>query len=247
MATCPNCGDNFDRLGLHWWHGTCPYPELSEQQRQMLVGLLMGDGSIPDRTDNEIFHLPMINRRFLRWFDEKMGVMTTGVSLKKTAAQLAAHNRESGFSPNAAVENYHDMYTVWTRTHPYITELREWYATGEKRFPTDIELSSTVAKFWYACDGYLDFGRWGRPRAGIKARNEQNRSAALESLFEEAPVTPSYRRHELRFSCDDTERLIDWLGAPPPGFSYKWTIDSKDRYRSRKRTAYETYATHNGK
>ena len=41
-----------------------------------------------------------------------MGLFTTGVSLKKTAEELAKNNRESGFSPNAKAENYHDMYTV---------------------------------------------------------------------------------------------------------------------------------------
>jgi hypothetical protein len=246
MAACPNCGDDFERLGLHWFHGTCPYPQLDREQTQLLTGVLMGDGSIPRTKDNEVFRLPMINRRFLRWFDEQMGVMTTGLRIKKTATELARLNRESGFSPRADAEQYHDIYTVWTRTHPYVTKLREWYDSGEKRFPADLELTSRVAAFWYACDGYLDFGDWGRPRAGIKARNEQDRGAFLESLFDATPISPQYQRHELRFSCDDTERLIDWLGDPPPGFEYKWTLDSQAQYREYKRRAYESYATRNG-
>lgn len=47
------------------------------------------------------FSIPMINRRFLEWIDGRLGILATGVSLKKAASELASNNRESGFSPNA--------------------------------------------------------------------------------------------------------------------------------------------------
>jgi hypothetical protein len=240
---CPNCGESFERLGMHWYHRTCPYPKIDEQTEEMLVGLLMGDGSIPDRDANELFHLPMINRRFLNWFDDQMGVLTTGVSLKKTAAELASKNRASGFSPNARRENYHDMHTVWSRTHPIFNELHEWYEDGRKWFPSDLELTPTVAEFWYVCDGYLDVGRWGRPRIEIKTRNERERADFLVGLFEDVGFAPTYRRHELQFTCDETEALINWIGDPPPGFEYKWELDSIKRYHELKERAYEQYTT----
>lgn len=240
---CPNCGEDFDRLGLHWWHGTCPYPEIARWQREMFIGALMGDGSIPDNNDNSVFHLPMINRTFLRWFDGAMGILTTGVRLKKTASELAANNRENGFSPDASEKDYHDMYTVWTRTHPFFNELRGWYATGRKRFPPNLRLTPIITKLWYVSDGYLDVGSWGRPRIEIKARNEKDNTEYLISLFEEIGLDPLYKRHELRFTCDDTETLIDWMGPPPPGFEYKWAIDSIDLYRELKERAYTEHAT----
>ncbi len=243
VTECPNCGEQFERLGLHWYHGTCPYPEIDDDTREMLVGLLMGDGSIPDNEANSIFHLPMINRTFLEWFDREMGVLTTGVTLKKTAAELATRNRESGFSPNAEAENYHDMYTVWSRTHPLFNELHGWYDSGEKRYPSNLDLTTTTVKFWYVSDGYLDVGQWGRPRIEIKARNERPRSDTLVSLFEAVGFSPTYRRHELRFTCDETEELIDWMGDPPHGFEYKWAVDSIDRYHDLKHRAYERHTT----
>jgi hypothetical protein len=67
--------------------------------------------------------------------------------------------------PNAKEERYHDTYIIWTRTHPYFEDLRErWYPDGDKQFPDDLELTPLRAKLWYLCDGYLDVGRWGRPR-----------------------------------------------------------------------------------
>lgn len=244
MAQCPTCGADFDSLAMHWWHGACPYPEIDSDEREIFTGLLLGDGSIPTVPDNHSFRVPMINRRFLGWYDQRMGYLTTGVSLVHTAHELAESNRESGFSPDARIENYHDMYVVRTRSHPYFNELRdEWYHDGEKRFPDDLELTPTKVKFWYLSDGYLDVGQWGRPRIEIKARNESRRSDYLVSLFESAGFSPTFRRSELRFTCDDTERLVEWMGDAPPGFEYKWAIDSRDRYRRLKQRAYEGYTT----
>ena len=151
----------------------------------------------------------MINRRFLEWFDERMGYLTTGVRFVHTAAELAEHNRESGFSPTAEAENYYDTYVVRTRAHPYFNELRSWYDSGQKRFPADLELTPTLTKFWYVSDGYLDVGRWGRPRIEIKARNESDRSDFLVSLFREVGFDPTFKRNELRFDRDDTEALVE--------------------------------------
>jgi hypothetical protein len=245
MAECPSCGDEFDRLGLHWWHGSCPYPELTDMERDIFIGLLMGDGSIPDRkSDTSIFHIPMINRRFLSWLDTELGILTTGVRLKKTAAELAENNRNSGFSPEAAAENYHDMYTVWTRSHVFFDKLRDdWYQDGKKKFPDTLRLTPERAKFWYLSDGYLDIGQWGRPRLEIKTRNENERGEHLVSLFESEGFCPVFRRNELRFTCDDTERLLSWMGSPPPGFEYKWELESRDKYRALKEKAYEEYTT----
>ena len=98
-------------------------------------------------------------------------------------------------------------------------------------------------KFWYVSDGYLDVGRWGRPRVEIKARNESDRSDFLVSLFREVGFDPTFKRDELRFDRDDTAVLVEWMGDPPAGFEYKWAIDSRERYRMLKERAYEEHTT----
>lgn len=232
---------------MHWWHGTCPYPEFEQWRIELITGLLLGDGSIPTVKGNHSFRVPMINRRFLNWYDNKMGYLTTGVRLVHTADELATSNRETGFSPNARAENYHDMYVVRTRTHPRFNELRQWYGSGSKRFPEDLTLTPRITRMWYLSDGYLDVGRWGRPRIEIKARNEHDRSEFLLDLFRKQGFDPIFRRHEIRFTCDETEDLVSWMGDAPPGFEYKWELDSRERYRELKQQAYEEYTTHNAK
>ncbi len=185
----------------------------------------------------------MINRTFLEWFDNAMGIFTNGVHLKKTASEAAYHAKSTGFSPTAESENYHDIYTLWSRTHPFFNKLRKWYNTGRKRLPQSLELTPIITKLWYVSDGYLDVWRWGRPRIEIKARSEKNNAPFLLSLFQDIGFDPVYKRHEVRFTCDDTERVISWMGPSPPGFECKWELESRERYRRLKAKAYSKHAT----
>mgnify|MGYP006271462653 FL=1 len=239
-AVCPTCTEEFKRVGSHWARGSCPYPQIPPRKQEMVLGLLMGDGSIPTQPDgrNGVFHVPMVNRQFLEWYDNRMGLFTTGVSLKKTAEELAENNRESGFSPNAKAENYHDMYTVWSRSHPYFTRLRSWYESGTKRIPVGFELTPEIAKFWYISDGFLDVDRDRTPRAEIRTHTESDRSDFLLDLFREHGFDPNFRRGTVRFSRDETRSFLDWMGNPPPGFEYKWVLDSRERYDRLKTQAY---------
>ena len=200
----------------------------------------MGDGSVPKTNDGShgLFRLPMDNKQFLEWFDHEMGILSTGVVLKKTAAELARNNRESGFSPNARAENYHDMYTVISRSHPIMRSLRRWYQSGEKRFPESLSLTPRIAKMWYVCDGYLDVQEYGEPRAAIRIRHRDDRQKFFLNLFEEVGLSPSYSRETIRFGVEGTRSFLNWMGNPPPGFEYKWVLDSRERYDRLKAQAY---------
>ena len=227
-------------MGSHWARGSCYYPEIPTYLREILIGCLMGDGSVPKTNDGShgLFRLPMVNKQFLEWFDHEMGILSTGVVLKKTAAELARNNRESGFSPNARAENYHDMYTVISRSHPFMRSLRRWYRSGEKRFPESLSLTPRIAKMWYVCDGCLDVQEHGEPRASIRIRHRDDRQDFLLNLFEEVGITPSYGRETIRFGVEETRSLLDWMGNPPTGFEYKWVLDSRERYDRLKAQAY---------
>ena len=71
----------------------------------------------------------------------------------------------------------------------------------------------------------------------MKQNNEISPTAEAENF------DPTFRRRELRSTRDDTEALAEWMGDPPAGFEYKWTIDSCERYRMLKERAYEEHTT----
>ncbi len=91
---------------------------------------------------------------------------------------------------------------------------------------------------WYACDGYLDVQEYGQPRAAIRIRNRDERQDFLLNLFEEVDLSPTYNRETIRFGVEGTRSFLDWMGNPPPGFEYKWVLDSRERYDRLKAQAY---------
>jgi len=147
---CPECGEKYKQLGQHWT-GSCSAPQLTKQQYDIVVGLLMGDGNLRRNGKNPHIKIVMISPNYLEYLDEMFGCLGTGIRLTQTAAESAKRNRDSGFSPNAKEENYSDLYQWRTRSLPELHDFN-WYKTGKKVWPEDIELTPTVLKHLYCGD-----------------------------------------------------------------------------------------------
>ena len=71
---------------MHWNRSTCDYVQFTDEQIEMITGLLMGDGDLHGRTDpNPHFRLRMTNREFLLELDSNWDVLSTGVFLDRSA------------------------------------------------------------------------------------------------------------------------------------------------------------------
>lgn len=224
-TACPSCSREFKRLGSHWARSECERPSFTERQTEILVGILMGDGDIHGRANkNPHFRVRMTNRKFLSYLHDCFGILSTGVFLDRDAEyqynQAAESNHEKFAVTNR--EEYSDLYGLRTRSHPELHDLKRWYSTGQKRFPNNLTLTPTIAKMWYVCDGWLAQEKDSRPRVMIKAANEADRVKYLQELFTEHGFDPHFTRTELQFTTDETERFLEWIGSPPPGFRYKW-------------------------
>lgn len=224
MEQCISCGSEYKNLALHWNRSSCDYPELSQRQRDLVTGVVMGDGSVvnPNTANNPTLHVKMINEEFLDWLDGELGWLSNGYTKVQTAEEAAKANRESGFSPNAKAENYHDKYVLRTKCLPVMSEWREWYSSGEKVFPSDIQLTPDVLKMWYVCDGYIT--DWNS--IDITANNEEGNCDKIRQLFDGLGVDPvfhkSQRSWSIRFSQNESRVLFNYMGSAPPGFGYKW-------------------------
>lgn len=231
-VTCPDCGEEYTDLGKHWYYSPDHRPSFTEHQREIIIGLLMGDGSIDTCNKNPIIDIEMISPNYLEYLDEQFGCLTTGVSLKKTAAESAQHNRDREFSPNAKEENYSDMYRLRSRTHPELQEFADWYSSGEKVWPEDIELTPTVLKHWYCGDGH-----WHNSEANncisIAMANEISNTNKIDEIFRNVGIqAPSnYSSSERKggsftcnadFTVEQSKELWEYMGKPLPDFEYKW-------------------------
>lgn len=226
---CEECGNEYERISHHWSANPDHQPEFTEEQWQILTGIVMGDASVhPGRKTPKVL-MQLTVPEYLEYLNDKFGVLGTGVKLYKNAEEQAKRIKASGFSPNADPENYKDVYQWHTRTHPSLSELREWYASGKKVFPPDIDLTPTVLKHWYVCDGYL---AKNMKRIVISISNEHERRHEISEMFARVDLpTPSYDiqtrkdgsiKCNARWPSSRMGALLDYMGEPLPGFEYKW-------------------------
>lgn len=236
---CHNCYQPFDRIGYHWSAGRCPYPELPAIKQSIVDGLMLGDGTLRTHTTHPFVQVYMANRSFLEWLDDELGWLTTGVSEYRSAERSAELSRENGH-PDASSANYHDVYSIQTRCLDTFDSYTDWYEDGEtKSYPDDIDLTPTMAKVWYACDGSLNWDRRypnANPHVTIGVSSQIERSELLTDLFAESTCecTPRFDQNVLRFTVEDSRTFLDWIGDAPAGFDYKWAFDSLDEYESTK-------------
>lgn len=222
---CPNCDSDtdYERIGTHWTL-SCEHPQFTDRQWELIAGTLMGDGTVVQNEQNKypIFKLAMTTREFLEWFDDEMGILSTGVSLFETGSDNASRAKKTGFTTTVNEENYNDMYVCRSRTLPDLVPFREWYRSGEKRFPDRLELTPLVAKLWYCCDGYSK--QTNPPVATLGVANEIDRKEYLRNLFDDAGFSITFDDKSVVLSTDESRRFFDWIGDPLPGFEYKWPV-----------------------
>lgn len=232
VDTCPDCGRTFKAFSQHWRQSDCEYPSLSEKQKEILKGIVMGDGYVDCRHDNPYVKCKMITEEYLEYIDKQFGILSNGVDFVATAEEQAKQNRKSGNRPNAKTENYSDVYEWRSRSLPELGMFDSWYSSGEKVWPEDIELTPTVLKHWYVGDGHwYDNARNKMIQIGLS--KEVDNRKKIESMFSRGPgieidnwkVTErkeGWTDCTVEFYGESSERLFDYMGEALPGFEYKW-------------------------
>jgi hypothetical protein len=227
---CPDCGDEFSRLGQHWAMGLCQPPELSDYQKEVLTGLLMGDGTVSQSAKGTVrIEANMVSDKYLMYLDDQFPVYGRGVRRVYTAEENAKRDRESGFNETATSDNYSDTYRWSTMMAPVFNEYADWYESGKKVWP-NTEFTSTILKHLYCCDGYRHDSS-SHDNIIISMNNEVSNTEKVESMFSRAGLpVPSWQIYEkngrtdcsARFTKDESQQLWEYMGEPLPGFEYKW-------------------------
>lgn len=194
----------------------------------------MGDGNVSKTGENASLRCILTEKEYLDYLGEEFGIITNRVSLCKSAKEKAKENRDSDFSPNAKENNYKDQYIWQTKTHPFFTELYNWYSEGEKVWPKEIDLSPTVLKHWYCGDGSVSY-KSESDCITISAANEAENVEKIKKYFERAelpnPTISTYEREfgktaVIRFGVGESKKLWEYMGDPINGFEYKWPLNN---------------------
>jgi len=231
-VACPECGKKYKSLGQHWHHSPDHRPSFTDHQREIITGLMMGDGCINKGSNNPILQVNMTSPNYLEHLDEQFGCLATGVKFRTTAAENAKVARDGGLRPNAKAENYSDQYIFRSRSLPELEEFADWYKTGKKMWPEDIELTPTVLKHWYCGDGNWNNSRY-KSYIRIGMSNEIDNTDKVDKIFTNAglPAPSNYDIYERKsggqigvaeFTVEQSKQLWEYMGNPLPDFEYKW-------------------------
>jgi hypothetical protein len=225
-VACPECGNEYKGLGQHWHHNESHRPELTEYQKEVITGLMMGDGCLNRSYKTPFLMVGMITKEYLEELHEMFGCLSTEVKLARTAKEQADYNKQSDFYANTKEENFNDLWMWNTRSLPELNEF-DWYTgdDGEKVWPEDIELTPTVLTHWYVGDGH-----WNRKNNNIHiaALNEAENTDKIDSYFETSNLsTPSNYATgkgmmDIVFTVEDSHTLWEYMESPPSGFEYKF-------------------------
>lgn len=178
----------------------------------------MGDAWAEGDDDKARIRIESVTKEYLEYLSRELPIAQE-VGLRRTAQEMVD-------SLGGNVENTQDCYKLNTIYHPELTQYREWYSSGEKVWPENLNLSPTVLKHWYCGDGH--YNNVGSNRhIQIAMSNEMENTNKVSRMFERASFTTSnYNIQEsvcdLTFTVDETKRLFDYMGEPLPGFEHKW-------------------------
>lgn len=216
---CPQCGSKYEGknggLTLHWRRSsTCTYPELSDRQKDIIRGCLLGDGCISSIRDdgNPMFEYECLEKDFVVWLREQFGEVLFG----------DVTSRERNGKP---------VYRVRSRRLPDIEDIyHEFYTEGEKYFPEDLDTSPLVMKLWYVGDGSFHERQGNRKsRIEISAQEQllnHGRTEYIQGLFTDLGFNPTFdskkKPKTVRIPLDERQEFFDYIGDPLPGYNNKW-------------------------
>jgi len=199
--TCPDCGETFENLGLHTTLSGCEYPDLSDEQINIIIGTLMGDAHI--RPDG-MYELCVKQKSYIEFVEDKLPDWFT---------------TKSGTHP--VYEDLYDSKNMWrlrTVSTDETKQIRDvWYSDGGgKRFPlSDISLNSTILAHWYATDGGVD----SRGRPCFYSSNESTEE--LRDWLKSEGYDCCCDKNSIRMNKDGERKLFKQT-SPISGYGYKW-------------------------
>lgn len=236
MKTCPDCQGKFENIGRHWnASDQCDYPSFTKSQKEIIVGLLMGDGTLGNhhKPYNSYLRVKMINQEYLNYLHDEFGILSSPVSLSRTAFEGAQENVRRGFQNDAKPSQYNDLYDWRTISHPTLNQFDAWYDSGTKEWPHDIYLTPLTLKHYFVGDGSM---RKSQQTIRISMSNERKHQEKVANLFSKAGLPHPHRWNEQEnqhgnMKCDacwnveESKRLFEYMGQPLPGFREKWPSD----------------------
>jgi hypothetical protein len=133
-------------------------PLLTEVQSEIIVGSLLGDGTIKTGSSNCSFSKKQCAkyRNYIDWHHKVLNPYSSRIAEFHSTERLVGD--KGIIVERRKVERYLAGYSFWTHQHPVFTDLRhKWYPEGKKIVPPDIKLTPLTIAIWFCDDGNNSF------------------------------------------------------------------------------------------
>jgi len=141
--------------GLHIGRSCIEAPPLTGRQTDIIVGSILGDGTISKPRTNSRFRKKQSADKlaYLEWLADELRPYAYKVSPIKSKEKLIGGSR-GRIASREAVEEYLAGHCVETVQHPTWTALYHyWYPGGKKQVPSDLTLNPFRIAIWFFDDG----------------------------------------------------------------------------------------------
>lgn len=214
------------------WREECGPPTVTRGQRELVAGLLLGNGYVGGNGANKHFHLSTQWRPFAVWVFREFGWLAATITFL------------DGSRDNRDRTTPAQQYKVRTHAHPALTRFRSWYdESGERRLPASENLPTgrltpRAGRAWHATAGSLGWSNleYASTRQAYFSAEADDRAERVSALFESAGFESTRAGQGVQLPPKQTAVWLNWIGPPVEGVEYKWAA-SAEAYQEAKRDA----------
>ena len=181
--------------------------KLSEEQRDILLGCILGDGYITERGQIQV-EQSALQRDYVLWKYEKLQSVSYG--LPKQVIRIDRRNGQSTIA-----------YRFWTRQF-FRSWRKQFYPDGKKIFPNNLEVLSPISMaVWYMDDGHLMEKR--RILLSTEGFDPESRSRIQEALLRSFGIRSSVKANgKTLIGTKNTKLFIERIKSfIVPSMTYK--------------------------
>lgn len=196
---CKQCGNDYDRIGHHWSQSkSCSIPQFTDRQHEVIVGSLMGDGALDSQNGRDPrVTIAVQKRRYIEYLQD---------ILQPLCGEIYKSN---------------NLWWISTRNHGGLEKYASWYDSGNKLWPSDLQITPTILRHLYAQDGSTQHR--ASPIARVCTRNEQeNREKVSEIIKTSGLPAPTWDEHQFRCSVEDSQDVFKFMEHGVAGYEHKW-------------------------
>lgn len=188
---------------------------LTEKQIEVIQGCLLGDGGIFTKGNSSYFAYSSSQQEHVQYVWEQLKEYTT-LRYCKGPVKSEVYDKRTG-------KTYFN-FAIRTKSNIVFNRIwKNWYPNNKKHVPKNLQITNTVALFWYLGDGSLD-----KKDSYIKFCTDSFDNESLEYLqtqLKRWSVWINHKNRRIYMKRIFVRSFLEYIGnCPVTCYSHKWAL-----------------------